>query len=116
VSLQLAGRRKGTITLAGGATTEVITATGVGHSTADRVPVLILRRQARQTAFAWAVSIEGDAPILRVLDTGDPAAAAIQVSLKGKTLRILSNPLKRKVQIPIGDGNLWSSQAAFSVE
>ena len=116
VSLQLAGKRKGTITLAGGSATEVITATGVGRSTADRVPVLILRRQARQTVFAWAVSIEGDAPILCVLDTGDPAAAALQVSLKGKTLRILSNPLKRKVQIPIGDGNLWSSQAAFSVE
>jgi hypothetical protein len=50
------------ITLAANEPTEIITATGPGASTADRVPMSIFRRVARQTTYIWAVSLDG-APV-----------------------------------------------------
>jgi oligo-alginate lyase len=50
------------LVLAGGAPTEVITGTGVGGSTAHRVPVAVFRRTAKETVFVWAVCWD-DRPI-----------------------------------------------------
>lgn len=49
-----------TIVLAAGPEpTEVITATGIGGNTRDRVPMVLLRRNAASTTFVWAISIDG---------------------------------------------------------
>lgn len=61
--------------LAAGEPTEVITATGVGASTADRVPLVIFRRVARQTVFVWAAAL-GQAPA-RVSARGENGGATL---------------------------------------
>jgi hypothetical protein len=65
---------KAAITLAGTEPTEVITATGVGASTEDRVPMAIFRRHARSTTFVWAVSLDGT-----------PAALKAETDAAGRT-------------------------------
>ena len=50
------------ITLAAGEPTDVITATGVGKSTEDRVPMAVFRRTGASATYVWAVSIDG-APV-----------------------------------------------------
>ncbi len=45
--------------LASNEATDVITATGVGKSTADRIPMSIFRRRGREATFVWAVSLDG---------------------------------------------------------
>ena len=49
------------IRLAGVEPTEVITATGVGKSTEDRIPLAIFRRVARKTTYVWSISLDGSA-------------------------------------------------------
>ncbi len=49
----------GAIILAANEPTEVITATGVGRSTEDRVPVCLFRRKGQRATFLWAVSLDG---------------------------------------------------------
>jgi hypothetical protein len=44
------------VRLAGSDPTEVITATGVGKSTEDRIPMAIFRRVAQKTTYVWAIS------------------------------------------------------------
>ncbi len=50
---------RSSITLAGGEPTEVITATGVGDSVTDRIPMTIFRRKATQSTFVWALALDG---------------------------------------------------------
>lgn len=47
------------IELAAGEPTQIIAATGVGANKTDRVPVVVFRRQAKDTAFVWAISLDG---------------------------------------------------------
>ncbi len=49
------------IRLAGIEPTEVITATGVGKSTEDRIPLAIFRRVARKTTYVWSIALDGSA-------------------------------------------------------
>ena len=67
-----------TLTIAGGVPTEYITGTGVGASTADPVPILLMRRQAKATTFVWAVSPEARPVALEATPAGD-AGTAVQV-------------------------------------
>ncbi len=66
-TFSLAPDWRGTLTLAGGVPTEIITATGVGKSTADRIPMTIFRRTAAQTTFVWALALDGTAPTLQAV-------------------------------------------------
>lgn len=73
----------GNITLAGGCETQVIAATGMGENQEDRVPMVIFRRRAKETAFAWAVSLD-DSPIslthVEVSDQPKSVHAGIRVT------------------------------------
>ncbi len=53
--------RKTRIVAAGAEATQAVIGDGPGSSTTERVPVLLLRRQAKNTTFAWAVSLDGSA-------------------------------------------------------
>jgi hypothetical protein len=62
LTLEGEGGTHAAIVLAGSEPTQVITATGIGKSTEDRVPMVIFRRVARQTTYVWAASLDG-APV-----------------------------------------------------
>jgi hypothetical protein len=66
------------IVLAGNEKTQVITATGVGKSTADRVPVALFRRVALQATYVWAASLDGT-PVKLKVTTEAPGVVGVQV-------------------------------------
>lgn len=110
-----------TIALAAGEPTEVITATGPGSHAEDRVPVVVFRRKCSETAVIWAISLDGKTPRLDAIgveSTGKegikPAAVRVAGS-SGRSWRLLSNPGKRQVSVPLTDGSLHSTSAAFAV-
>jgi hypothetical protein len=67
------------LTLAGDTPTEVITGTGVGETTEDRIPIAILRRRAKSTAYVWAISL-GAPATLTVQPVSDPTGGLIDPS------------------------------------
>ncbi|MBT3379620.1 MAG: hypothetical protein HN742_18770 [Lentisphaerae bacterium] len=84
-----------TFTCAGGAPTEVITATGPGIGGAHaQVPCLVLRRRAKATALAWAIALDGQTPTLEWVDdaSGKPRwqVARLRVSTPGRTPVLLN--------------------------
>lgn len=86
--------------LAGGAPTEAITGTGVGKSTADRVPVAVFRRVARETTFVWAVSVDG-APVKLDAKIDAGGASLVTVAAGGAPWRFRSEPATGRVAAPI---------------
>jgi oligo-alginate lyase len=46
--------------LAGGESSTIITGTGVGRHTEDRVPLVIVRRERKSTAYVWSVTLGPD--------------------------------------------------------
>ena len=77
-----------TVTLAGNAPTDLITATGVGKSTEDRVPMSLFRRKAQNTTYAWAVTLDGSVTSMLVeKDVGD--TVTLRVESGGKSWRII---------------------------
>ena len=109
--------------VAGSTPTQVITATGPGASTADRVPALILRRTTADTAFICCIAPASATAKVQILPVKDAAgaeppasqAAAVEITVGAKTLRILSNPGRRPVTVTLPGNSTWSSQAAFDV-
>lgn len=94
--------------MAGGPETTVISGTGVGRHTEDRVPLVIARRQASQTAYCWAVSVDlastttaHSEPVASA--DGQPLepsrAAAVRVKSSEGNFVILSNPNARPVRV-----------------
>jgi hypothetical protein len=52
------GTNLASITFAGWTATEILTGTGVGESTQDRVPMAIFRRKAKDTVYVWAIALD----------------------------------------------------------
>ena len=71
------------IVLAGNEPTQIITATGIGKSTEDRVPVAIFRRTALQATYVWAASLDG-APVKLVVTQEGPGAVGVGVNGRWK--------------------------------
>ncbi len=88
--------------MGGGEPTTFITGTGVGRHTEDRVPLVIARREAKNTAYLWCVALEhGDEPLqvqseeLKLLDGNRPepsTAAALHLRLHSQGYVLLANP------------------------
>jgi hypothetical protein len=104
-----------------GAPTTFWTGTGVGVNTEDRVPVIIARREAASTAFAWAIGIDAAkaAPVIesvpvtsREISALVPAheAAAAKVTLAGKTYLVVANPGGRRIE-----AGAWSGAGKLAV-
>jgi len=90
------------LTLAGGVPTEIITGTGVGASTENRVPLVLFRRKAKETTFVWAVSLDGK-PV--TLDTGATVTVRsgdqhwdLVVNPDQASFSVKSSPNSRKVK------------------
>lgn len=79
------------IQLAAGEPTEVIAATGVGSNQTDRVPVVIFRRQAKDTVYVWSVSLDGQPAKIERLKSR--AGVEVKVtSAAGKKWTLVANP------------------------
>ena len=66
------------IVLAGNEKTQIITGSGIGTSTEDRVPIAIFRRVALQGTYVWAASLDGKLVKLKV-KTDAPGVVSVQV-------------------------------------
>lgn len=79
------------VQLAAGEPTEVITATGIGSNTEDRVPVAIFRRHGKDTVYVWSLSLDGKPARIKRLDAKDGVAVAV-TSAGGKKWNLTVNP------------------------
>ena len=86
------------IVLAGKAPTEVITGTGVGSSTENRVPLVVFRRIAKATVFAWAVALDG-APVTLNTDIPRDSRATVTVKTTAGSWQLTADLEKCAVQI-----------------
>lgn len=109
------------LAVAGGEPTQFITGTGIGANTEDHVPVLLLRRRAKETAFAWAIALDGKPAALETVPVQEAGgtslsaalATAVRVRSGDQHWDLLINPEKRSVQVTLPDGP-WSSREAFT--
>ncbi len=113
VSTSVDGTRTTATTLAGNEPTEIITGTGIGASTADQVPLMLMRRKAKETAFVWTVALDGEPVTLETLGARDAdgqplsaaAATALTVRSGMRCWRLLVNPDKQSVQVSLSQGS-----------
>ena len=69
--------------------TDLITATGIGKSTEDRVPVVLFRRTGRQADFIWAASLDGKA--IRLATVKSPPGT-LAVSIGSRVVTVSTDP------------------------
>ena len=84
----------GPIALAANEATDVITATGVGRSTEERIPMTIFRRTAQQTTYVWAIALDGaplklDAKVVDQAVTVKAGAITLTVNTETPSVRIV---------------------------
>jgi hypothetical protein len=111
------------IILAPGEATQIITGYGILKTTEDRVPVLLQRWRAQNTAFIWTISLEGAAVTLKVTQVTTAAgqtlpvaeAALVEVSDSSKQWSLLVNPHGRKITTTGPGSALWRTEAPFAV-
>jgi hypothetical protein len=85
--------------------------------------MLLMRRQAAQTAFLWAVSLDGSPVTLRLSPVKDGAgkaltmdeAAVVQVSSGKQTRLLLVNPQRHAVQADLPADGVWKTEQPLSV-
>ncbi len=101
-TFSLAPDWRGVVALAGGEPTEVITATGVGKSTADRIPMTIFRRTTAQTTFVWAIALDGTMPALQAVLPQNPRldpTVGIRISSGTSSWQLAINTTKATVRV-----------------
>lgn len=109
-----------TVGLAGGEAAEVITATGVGRNTTDRVPVAVFRTRGREAAVVWFISLDGKpARVERLGVLGGVSRAdvtAVSVTSGNAKWIVVANPSKRAARVSLPDGSEWAVNSAFAVK
>ena len=85
------------IVLAGNEPTTVITGTGVGKNTEDRVPIAIFRRVAQDTTYVWAAALDGETVKLTAKDGG----AAVHVEGAAHEWDLAVDPAKGTVKASV---------------
>ena len=105
--------------------TETVTATGVGSHEEDRVPMVIFRRQSRDTAFGWGISISGKEMAMQRLAVRDAVGQTVSpgqatafwlVSENGPNRVLVVNPDGMNLSVSLTDGNTWETSAVFDVQ
>jgi hypothetical protein len=112
-----------TLILAATGPTEVVTGYGILKTTEDLAPVLIQRRTTRQTAYVWAIALDGAAPDLRLSAVSDASgrtlplseAVLVQVASLRQPISILVNPDATKVVARLSDGSSVRTDKPFNV-
>lgn len=111
------------VTLAETSPTEIITGSGIWKSTEDKVPMVVQRRHGRETAYVWAVSLDGAPVGLRVTGVSDSSgqrldesqAVLVQVRIGGRNWSLLANPERKNVTAISADGSRYQTDAILSV-
>ena len=111
------------VILGGGEATEIITGCGILKTTEDLVPMLVQRRRAQNTAFVWAVSLDGAPVELKVSDVQDAGgkilnhaeALLVQVSAGNVLRALLVNPQQKNVIAALPGGAVWRSDAVLKI-
>lgn len=120
VEFRAGGGKRVQWTMAGGETTTFVTGTGVGRHTEDRVPVVIARRQAKDTDYLWCVNLNSETPVrLSSTRLGFPegsagVASAVTVTKGNRTWTLVANPAGMRVTL--GGSELSSKLALFTEE
>lgn len=83
---------------AGSEPTEVITGTGVGASTVQRVPLAAFRRVARETTYVWAASLDGS-PVALKATSASGGITTVEVKYKEKSCRVIADCGQGSVKI-----------------
>lgn len=105
-------KNKVTWMIAGGDSTQIITGTGVGKHTEDRVPIVIARRNAENTVFIQGVLLEEE-PANNFISSyklefsAEPMIkpAAVKFTLNAKTYVLVSNPSGAEIKVGSQRGN-----------
>jgi len=100
--------------------TEIITGYGILKTTEDLVPVLVQRRAVQNTAFVWAISLDGEPVELATKTVRDEQgkefalsdAAAVDVTIKTRHWSLLVNPRGKRIVSAL---NTQPTQAPFRV-
>jgi hypothetical protein len=110
-------------TLAAGESTTLITGTGVGRHTEDRVPLVIARREGQATVYAWCVFLgqEGKGVQLQVEDVKPvegavpprTSAAAVTVKTPSGSWLLVANPAGAPV---LARGKFFPQRLGGSIE
>ncbi|MCX7048988.1 MAG: heparinase II/III family protein [Candidatus Sumerlaeota bacterium] len=134
-----AGGSRTAITLASGCDdpTEIIAGYAIYKTTQDRVPMLLMRRTAKNTAFVWAISLAGQPVTLKMsavsgaissnnaAPTANAANASrlpideavlVQVSDGKRQWQILANPAKRAISAAFPDGAVWRGDEIIKIK
>jgi hypothetical protein len=111
------------VILAGGEPTEIVTGYGLLKTTEDIVPMIVQRRHAQDTAFVWAVALDGKPAELKVSEVRDGAgnslkrSEALMVQVHGdQARRLLVNPYEKQVVAVLPDGEMWRSREALAIQ
>jgi hypothetical protein len=91
-------------------------------TTEDRTPILLQRRRAQNTAFVWAISLDGSPVALKVSNVSNAAgqslpaaeAASVQVSNASQHWSLLVNPHRNSVTISDAGNKSWHTNAPFA--
>jgi hypothetical protein len=100
-----------------------MTGYGIWKTTEDKVPMLVQRRHEQQTAFIWAVALDGSPIDLQTFEvTGASGnkldkseAVLVRASRDNEKWLLLANPSRSKITATSPDGASWQSDAAFVV-
>lgn len=87
------------IVLADNEPTQIITATGVGNNTEDRIPIVIFRRVAQKTVFIWAISLDASPVQIESKKSDTTNAITVDVSANKNAWQLNVNPEQSTVQI-----------------
>jgi oligo-alginate lyase len=98
LSARLGEDRASRIVLAANAPTEVITGTGVGSSTEQRVPLAVFRRVAQETTYVWAVALDGS-PVTLTTRTASAGSTTVAIQAAQGNWQLTSNPDAGTVQV-----------------
>lgn len=92
-------------TMAQGDPTTYIRGTGVGRHTEDRVPLVVARRNAKDTDYLWCLSLDSKIPAeltperLEFTERSAGAASAVTVRKGGSVWTLVANPTGLKVTL-----------------
>jgi hypothetical protein len=110
------------ITICRSEPTDVINGYGILKTTEDTVPMLLQRRHTQNTAFVWAISLDGAGVELETKGVRDQSSpeialsdvAVVQVKTRNRNWSLLVNPQQKTVMAADG-GRAWQTQAPFAV-
>lgn len=118
LTIRRSERSRVVVTVATPAPAELITATGVGRHSEHRVPMLLLRRKARELQAVWALNLKGVPLTVEILPSPEshPDLLIAQVTLPNGRKRLLAlNPEGSPARVELPQGVVWRIEGYFGI-